>query len=587
LKLASRASNSLPARFSAAVWFSRIFFYAFLGGLSPGWPSPAANGAESGAGSFRFREVAAELGISGPRNLAGRPGKDHLLDSSGAGAALLDYDRDGRLDLYIANGWRIEGERIAERGRNALWHQRPDGLFEDVTARAGVDGAGRWGCGVAAADFDGDGWTDIFVTNFGPNLFYRNKGDGTFDEVARKVGLEAPAWNTGAAFFDADADGDLDVYIAAYIDCTLDEVLKAKRTLDWKGKEKVALGPFGLKGARDRFFRQEGGRFVDATAAAGFEDRALAFGFTARAADYDQDGDLDVFVANDSDANYYFRNEGGGRFVEAGLLAGCALNANGAAQANMGVAVGDVTGDGFTDLLVTTFSEDSVVLYRGVAGGFFEEATSDWGLRVPTYLPMDWGCVLADFDADGDLDLAIANGHIYPQVDAHPDAGQTYAQPLLLLENLGRSYVDASAAAGPALAARRVHRALIAGDVDNDGDVDLVGTALDENPFILRNEGPQGSWLIVVLADAGGPVSRVGTRVNVTAGARILSRDVAAGDSFLSTNDPRLHFGLGTAEKADRVEIFWPNGVRSVIEDVPTRQVLRVKSPPGRETPGR
>ncbi len=585
---------SLAAGSSAAGRFSRISFYAllgvflgiFLGGFSAG--SPSLTGAEStAAGSFRFREAAAELGVKGPRNLAGRPGKDHLLDSAGTGAALLDYDRDGRLDIYVVNGWRIDGERIVERGLNVLWHQRPDGLFEDVTARAGVDGAGRWGCGIAAADFDGDGWTDIFVTNFGPNLLYRNRGDGTFKDVARAVGLEAPAWNTGAAFFDADADGDLDVYIAAYIDCTLDDVLKARRTLDWKGKEKVAQGPFGLKGARDRFFRQDGGRFVDSTLSAGFEDRALAFGLTVRAADFDEDGDVDVFVANDSDANYYFRNEGSGRFVEVGLLAGCALNANGAAQANMGVAVGDVTGDGMTDFVSTTFSEDSVVLYRGVEGGFFEEATSEWGLRVPTYLPMDWGCVLADFDADGDLDLAIANGHIYPQVDRHPDAGQTYAQQILLLENRGRGFADATAAAGPALAARRVHRALVAGDIDNDGDVDLIGTALDEKPFVLRNEGPQGSWLTVVLEDSRGPVSRVGTRVKVTAGGRRLTRDVAAGDSYLSTNDPRLHFGLGTAERAERVEVLWPNGGRTVIEDVRARQILRVKAPPGPGTPGR
>src|SRR6266436_5427498 len=246
---------------------------------------------------FRFVDVAAKAGLTRVL-LSGRPDKDHLLDSSGGGVAFLDYDKDGRLDVYLVNGWRLQDGRVVERGRNALYRGLADGTFRDVTDEAGVGGEGQWGQGVAVADYDGDGWPDILVTNFGRNVLYRNLGNGRFENVAARVGLESPGWNTGAAFFDADGDGDLDLYVASYIDCTLDDVLRARPTLDWKGLEKVAAGPFGLTGAPDHFFRSEGGRrFVDATAAAGLEDRGLAYGFAVRAADYDDDGDIDLYVA--------------------------------------------------------------------------------------------------------------------------------------------------------------------------------------------------------------------------------------------------------------------------------------------------
>jgi hypothetical protein len=561
-----------PVRAAAVLVFAAL--------LSIALKLPGAPGGEPPQGPFRFGEAAADLRLNGPIAFAGRPGKDHLLDSQGTGLALLDFDRDGRLDVYLVNGFKLEGDRVVERGKNALWRQKEDGTFEDVTDSAGVGGEGRWGAGAFAVDYDADGWTDLFVTNFGPNVLYRNRGNGTFEEVAGKAGLEAPAWNTGAAFFDADGDGELDVYLAAYIDCTFEEVLHAQRTLDWKSREKVAAGPFGMKGARDRFFRQTAGHFSDRTQEAGLEDRALAFGYAVRAADFDVDGDVDLFVANDSEANYYYRNEGGGRFKELGLIAGCALSANGSAQANMGIAIGDVDRDGHLDIFSTTFAEDSPVLYRGIGGGTFDDLTGIWGLAQSTYLPMKWGSVLADLDDDGDLDLAVACGHIYPQVDQHPEVGQTYAQRILLFENGGKSFRDVTASAGPDLARERSHRGLVAGDLDNDGDLDLIGTALDRQPFVLRNESRQGSWLTVVLSDERGPLSWIGCQVTVTAGGGTQMQDCAAGDSFLSTNDPRFHFGLGTVSRADKVEVRWPNGSRTVLTDVPARQFLKVLVPP-------
>ena len=554
-------------------------------------PRPGLASAEAQR-RFHFVDVAAKLGIARPL-LSGRPAKDHLLDSAGAGAAFLDYDQDGRLDVYLVNGWRLDGTRGVERGRDALYRQRPDGSFEDVTDTAGVGGEGEWGAGVAVADYDNDGRPDLFVTNFGRNLLYRNLGGGRFENVAARVGVEAPGWNTSASFFDADGDGWLDLYVARYIDCSVDDVLQAKPTLSWRGLEQVAVGPFGLKGAPDRFFRNVEGRFVDATEEAGMKDLALGFGFAVRAADFDDDGDLDVYVANDSDPNYLYRNDGGGRFKEVAVPASCAFDANGAAQASMGIATGDADGDGILDLFTTNFSEDFSTLYKGVGAGFFEDVSRETGVGPLTYRQLSWGTAFADFDNDGDLDLAIANGHIYPQIDRHPEVIGTYRQRNLLLENRSirddatprapaeALFRDATAEAGPGFGVERAHRGLAVGDFDNDGRLDLLITALDEPPALLRNEGAAGSWLTIVCEAPGGTAIPIGTKVTVTAGGRTLSWDIAAGDSYASTHDPRLHFGLGKAEAADEVQVRWPDGTRTVRRNVRARQILTIRKGEG------
>ena len=543
-------------------------------------PAPAATAAAAtaapAASHFRFVDVAATAGLSRVL-LAGRPGKEHLLDSAGSGVAFLDYDRDGRLDVYLPNGWCLEGGRIVERGRAALYRGMPDGTFRDVTTEAGVGGEGEWGTGVVAADYDGDGWTDLFVSNFGRNVLYRNRGDGRFENVAARAGVEAPGWNTGAAFFDADGDGDLDLYVAAYIDCSLDDVLKAQATLDWKGLEKVAFGPFGLTGAPDHFFRQENGRFVDATDAAGLTDRGLGFGFAVRAADFDDDGDVDLYVANDSDPSYLYRNEGNGRFREVGAWAGCAFDANGAAQASMGIAAGDLFGSGRLDLFVTTFSEDFDTLFRNLGNGFFEDVSESTGVGPATWKTLSWGTALGDFDSDGDLDLAIADGHIYPQIDRHPEVSGTFAQRNLLLENRGGRFVDVTADAGPGFQVVLSSRGLAIGDYDNDGDLDILISNLDAPPTLLRNDTPQGAWLMVDCVGPRGGPAPPGTRVIVQAGGRSFRRDVSAGDSYAGSHDPRLHFGLGAARVADVVDVRWPDGGHTILHDVPLRQFLEVR----------
>jgi hypothetical protein len=546
------------------------------GGGSGGEPARGPRGSEAGS-PFHFVDVTAEAGLTRLIH-SGRPGKEHLLDSAGTGAAWLDYDADGFLDVYIVNAWKLSGGEVVERGENALYRNRGDGTFEDVTQPAGVSGAGHWGSGVAVADYDDDGRQDILVTNFGPNILYHNRGDGTFENVAATAGVEAPGWNTGAAFFDADGDGDLDLYVAAYIEHSMRDVLDALPTLDWKGVDKVAVGPFGLPGAADRFFLSNGdGTFTDAAAAAGLRDRGLGYGFGVRAFDADGDGDLDLYVANDSDANYLYRNEGDGTFKETGLWSGAAFDANGAAQAGMGVAVGDVDGDANLDIFVTNFAEDFSTLYVGEGDGFFRDASNDSGVGPATYGPLSWGAVLADLDNDGDQDLVVANGHIYPQVDRHPEFGMSYAQRNQLFENVGHArFVDVTDSAGPGFQVRASSRGLAAGDYDNDGDLDLLFTRLDGSPTLLRNDSATGAWLTVACRTDPGAGPTIGARVEVVVGGKRQVRDLASGGSFLSVHDPRLHFGLGAADRADRLSVRWPDGTTTELEEVPGGRMIRV-----------
>ena len=538
-------------------------------------------GTPAGAGSrFHFVDVAAEAGLSTVMH-AGRPGKDHLLDSAGSGVAFLDYDGDGRLDVYLVNGWLLDGSTVVARGRNSLFRGLPDGTFEDVTDVASVGGEGHWGGGISVADVDADGRPDLFVTNFGPNVLYRNRGDGSFENVAARAGLESPGWNTGAAFFDADDDGDLDLYLAKYIDCTMDDVLHAERTLLWKGKEKVAFGPFGLPGATDRFFRSDGGaRFTDVTSASGFDDLAHGFGFVVRAADFDGDEDVDLYVANDSDPNYLYRREGDGAYREVGLWSGCALDAAGRAQASMGLAVGDVVGEGPLDVYVSNFSEDFSTLYRSLGDGLFEDVSEECGVGPVTYLPMSWGTAFGDFDNDGDLDLVEADGHIYPQIDAHPEILGTYKQRNILMENFGRGatpqFRDVTAEAGPGFGIRECSRGLATGDYDDDGDLDILISNLDAAPTLLRNDSPGGSWLLVACRISGGPTPPIGTRITVKSGGRAQTRDVASSESYLSCHDSRAHFGLGAAEVVEEVDVRWPDGTHAIVRDVRARQILDV-----------
>jgi hypothetical protein len=495
----------------------------------------------------------------------GRPEKPHILESGGTGLALFDYDADGDLDLYLVSGWRLEGSKVRERSRNVLYRNRGDATFEDVTAAAGVGDDG-WGCGVAVGDADGDGDPDLFVTNLGPDVLYLNQGNGTFKRASQSLGIDG--WSTGAVFFDADSDGDQDLYVAAYIDCNMEQVLNAKPTLEWKGSD-VMLGPFGLDGEENRYFENLGrGRFRDATKQAGLTDVGEFYSFGVLALDVDGDEDLDLYVANDSNPNYLYRNDGTGKFKEVGLWSGAALDTNGAAQAGMGLASGDYDRDGDPDILVTNFSLDATTLYRNDGNCLFADVTIAAGVKQPTYAPLSWGTTFADFDLDGDLDLFIANGHIYPQADTTPAANTTFRQTNLLLANEKGRFRDFSRRAGPGLDVREASHGLAAGDLDGDGDIDLVIANVDAPPTLLLNEtARRGAWLIV---DAPGA-----RRVEVVAQGQTWTGHAVVGGSFLSVSDPRFHFGLGAVTEVESITVTWPGKVE-VRSNVAANAVVRV-----------
>src|SRR4051812_23872417 len=330
-----------------------------------------------------FVDVAAEAGLETVLYCGG-PDKDHILESVGTGCAFVDYDGDGRLDIYLVNAWALDEQpsRVRLKGRNSLYRNKGDGTFEDVTDRAGVADE-SWGCGVCAADYDNDGDVDLFVTNFGPDRLYRNEGDGTFEQVAEEAGVADPGWGAGASFFDADGDGDLDLYVANYIDTTLEEVLAARRTILWREKVKVLAGPFGFKGGRDHFYRNQGdGPFTDATDEVGMTDTAESYGLGVLTSDLDNDGDVDVFVANDSNPNFLYRNNGDGTFTEVGAWSGAGLNGNGAAQAGMGVDAVDLDGDGLQEIFLTTFAQDTATLFHNEGGLLFSDVSTAHGLKA-------------------------------------------------------------------------------------------------------------------------------------------------------------------------------------------------------------
>jgi hypothetical protein len=511
----------------------------------------------------------------------GGAAKDHILESVGTGCALVDYDGDGHLDVYLVNAWALDEQpsRVRLKGQNALYRNRGDGTFEDVTAPAGVADL-SWGCGVSAGDYDGDGRVDLYVTNFGPNRLYRNRGDGTFEQVAERAGVAVGGWSTGSAFFDADGDGDLDLYVASYIDCTMEEVLQARRTTLWREKVKVLAGPFGMRGGRDHFFRNNGdGTFRDATEAVGMTDTAESYGLGVLASDLDLDGDVDVFVANDSNPNFLYRNNGDGTFTEIGSWSGAGLNANGVAQAGMGVDAADFDGDGRPDICLTTFAKDSATLYHNEGDLLFRDLSAAIGLKIITYDALKWGCAFFDFDHDADNDLVIVNGHIYPQVEEAPDLKESYRQLPFLLRNDNGRLTDVSRRAGPGFQRAVSARGLAMGDYDNDGDLDLLVTAMDSPPLLLRNQTPRsGHWLKLRALDRHGSPA-IGARVSFIAGGKTQMRELRSGSCYVSQSALEVHCGLGPIAMVDVIEVIWPGGKKSVLRDVAADSTITVREP--------
>ena len=516
-------------------------------------------------GEAWFVNVAYKAGLSTVLHCGGTD-KNHILESVGSGCAWIDFDEDGLLDLFLVNAWALDDSprRVREKARNVLYRNMGQGRFEDVTAQAGV-GGDDWGCGVCAADFDNDGHVDLYVTNFGSNRLYRNRGNGKFEEVAERTGVATPGWSTGATFFDADGDGWLDLYVVKYIECTFDDVLRAERTTVWQSTAKVMAGPFGLRGGKDRFFHNNrDGTFSDTTDQVGMTDTAESYGLGIVASDLDSDGDVDVYVANDSNPNFLYRNDGHGMFTEIGGFSGSSVTADGRPQGSMGVDAADFDGDGLQELIVTNFAQDFCTLYKNEGQLFFTDISAAQHMKEFTYAQMSWGCAFFDYDLDTKLDLLILNGHIYPQVEAYPALHETYKQLPTLLHNVGGRLHEVSRQAGPGLQLAESMRGLAVGDYDNDGKLDLLITAMDARPLLLHNDtATSGHWVKVRLLNRYGSPA-INATARLTSGSITQWREVRSGSTYCSQNSFDLHFGLGNASEVQMLEIHWPSGRTSV-----------------------
>ncbi len=523
-----------------------------------GWLLLALPLATESAHTLRFQEGAEAAGLKF-LHVSGSPEKKLILESMSGGVALFDFNNDGRLDVYLVNGNSVEDLIAGRRAvRNGLFRNDGDGRFEDVTERAGV-GGGRWDMGAVAGDIDNDGWLDLFVTGFGGNVLYRNRGDGTFEDITAQAGLTDTAWSTGAAFGDFDRDGLLDLAVVHYV--RFDPAHPPPRTplCRYRGVE-VQCGPRGLPGAEDSLFRNlGGGKFEDVSSSSGIRTGHAYYGLGCIWSDYDNDGDLDLFVANDSCPNFLFRNDGG-HFEEVAFESGVGLNEDGREQAGMGVDFGDVDGDGKLDLIQTNFSDDKNTLYRNL-GGQFRDSSHAWRIGEISWQTLGWGAVFLDADLDGWLDLFISNGHVYPEVE-RLQIGTHYRQrDFLFRGDHGKGFEEIGLEAG--LTEAWNSRGAAAGDLDNDGRVDLVVNHLDDKPALYWNRSlTEGNGWIGL--DLRGPAGRpaVGARVSLTAGGRVRVAEVRAGGSYLSQNDSRLVFGLG-GDSVEALEIRWPTGEKA------------------------
>jgi len=520
-------------------------------------------------GPVIFQDIAKQAGLTSWQHKMGTLEKKFILETTGSGVALLDYDNDGWLDIYMVNGSTVDAlTGKTESPHAALFHNNHDGTFTDVAAKAGVTND-RWGFGVAVGDYDNDGWPDIYVSNYGKNRLYHNNHDGTFTDVAEKAGVTLGNWSTGATFGDYDGDGRLDLFVPGYVHFDLDHppvpgsAAVGFANCSFRGANTMC-GPRGLQGEPDHLFHNNGdGTFADVSEKAGVSDKNRYYGFTGVFVDINNDGKVDLVVTNDSSPNYLYINNGDGTFEDQSFYSGFALNQNGVEQAGMGLAVGDYTNNGLLDLYTGTFSDDYKPLFRNKGDAAFTEISPRIGLAAPTYPFLTWATEFIDYDNDGWKDIFLVNGHVYPQVDQH-DWGTSYAQRTVLFHNVnkGQKFELIPPVTGTGLAEVIPGRGAAFGDLFNDGKIDVVINCMDHVPVLMRNVNPDHHhWVGLKLI--GGPKSprdAVGATVYLTAGGIRQRMDVLSGGSYESSNDQRPHFGLGDASTVDAVEIRWPSG---------------------------
>ena len=529
-----------------------------------------------------FVDIAEKIGIRF-KHIGGAPEKNYIFEAKGGGAALLDYDDDGLLDLFFVNGSTLEDLEKGNIHSNALYHANKDGTYTDVTRSAGLEGKG-WGMGCAVGDYDNDGRADIYVLGLTQNILYHNNGDGTFTDLTDKAGLRGGGWSTCAAFVDYDKDGLLDVYVSNYARYDL-------KTLPRRGENKychyravpVMCGPRGLQGAADALYHNSGdGAFTEVTAKAGVTERDAFYGLGVAVGDYNNDGWPDIYVANDSCPSYLYLNQGNGTFKEVGLAAGAVLSEDGTEQAGMGVDFGDYDNDGYLDITKTNFSYDYNNLYHNEHNGMFTDRAMASGIGQVTMPFVCWATRFIDYDNDGWKDIFVATGHVYPHLITNPVGGEKYYQRKLLFRNLGNGkFDDVSMRSGPGLLIASASRGAAFGDLDNDGDIDVAIANMDDRPMVLRNDGGNaGNWLLFRLRGTKSNRMGLGSRIKVKTGALEQIAESTTASSIYSANDPRVHFGLGRAARAD-VEIRWLSGKVQSFKSVPANKIYLIDEDQG------
>ena len=541
-------------------WYISLFI-AFCSVLFPAYSNT----------QVQFVDVTHEAGIHWT-HVDGRSGKKYPMEILGSGAAFFDYDNDGDPDLYLVNGAPLPGYNTSDIPTNCLYQNNGDGTFTDVTQKAKIGDAG-YGHGCAVGDYNNDGNLDLYVTNYGKNRLYRNNGDTTFSDVTEEAGVPEPRWSTGCAFADYDQDGNLDLYVVNYIVFSLDE------ENPWCGlKEKgirAYCKPDNFIAQSDTLFRNNGdGTFTDVTKLTGIHN-PNGKGLGVAWGDYNNDGNVDIYVANDSTENFFFQNLGNGKFTEIGFMIGVALSENGIVENGMGTAFGDWDNDGWLDLTVTNYTDQTNTFYHNDKDGFFTDSTSITKTAKITYQYVGWGTAFVDIDNDGYGDVFVANGHLHDNLRELGQEG-TYGQRNLLFHNLHNgTFTEVSQSLGAGMKFEDVSRGATFADYDLDGDIDILVTNSNTPPRLLRNDGGnRNNWLQLRLKATNSSSDAIGARVKVTTGELTQIREVQSGDGYLSQRELKLHFGIGKHQKIDRIEVRWVGGNIQVIESVTANQVL-------------
>jgi hypothetical protein len=519
----------------------------------------------------RFADVTREAGITFTHTSS--PEKRYIVESMSGGVALLDYDNDGYLDIYFVNSLTVDLVKSNKKTKSALYHNNRDGTFTDVADKARVADIG-WGMGVAVGDYDNDGFVDIYVTCVGPDHLLKNNGDGTFRDVTQTARVGDPRWGAGASFVDYDRDGKLDLFVSNYVAFDFKKMPEfgVGKLCQYKGVP-VQCGPRGLPGDGDTLYRNNGdGTFSDVTQKAGVSDPGGYYGLGVICSDFDDDGFVDIFVANDSTPNFMYQNKGDGTFKEVGFFSGTAVNENGSEQGSMGVTVGDYDHDGKFDLFVTNFDDDYNTLYHGDGQMSFTDVSYKAKVAAVSLPYVGWGTKFFDYDNDGWVDLFVANGHVYPQIPSYRQRNFFHKN------NRDGTFTEIAEQLGPAFQEKHAARGVAFGDLDNDGDVDIVISNLDGAPQLLRNEGGNGNNSVLIkLVGVKSNRDGIGARVKVVAGDLTQIDEVRSGDSYISQSDLRLHFGFEKRSKIDVIEVRWPSGRVDRIEDAKINGIVTIK----------